>query len=414
LRRIEFAGACYSTVIDKCKELWNEKYVAGNLYHGHHVVFRQYAQIYKLSMQNELPVVQEEFLKNLSLNRVNFKDQWASHPSLEEREENLKQLAVPAETASESAWVLFDDRESWQQLLTEKVYGGGKQAEDVQTVDRNEFEILLQQDNQLYTLPEVYKGFYDRRLITKLNIPELSFGVNTTHADLMPFEKIFNETNGALHKKITGLENDIQVLNSIAEKQIRTKTFDFDGKKYKAIEAKPIAENLQQEVKEMKEQLENLDKDAYRYFYRKALLADPDKAAQLKENYKIYFAGREQTDLYLTNVNNILEDLQPIYSGGRITIEQAHQIIGRVKSMERHLKAHLNNWLTDGAFERRPVFKQQVMAFIKSDFEYFTGQGFVNEELNILNQAINEGWRSINAFLFRKFKDLLEMQVATN
>ncbi len=75
------------------------------------------------------------------------------------------------------------------------------------------------------SLPVAYNKFYDRRQITRFNVDELS---------LLPepattFSSLYSPVNAGLQKKINAAEADTALLKAIEEKQIDTKTFDFDG-----------------------------------------------------------------------------------------------------------------------------------------------------------------------------------------
>lgn len=414
LRRIELAGALYGSTIEKCNELYKEKFITGNVYHNQHYMLKQYAELYKLPLQNDLPVVSEEFLQTVNTNRVNFKDQWASHPSLEERAKHLSQLAVQADRRQESAWELFDNVEEWQATLTGKLYGSNESQDGIKILDKTGFEEKIQQDKDLFSLPDSFKGFYDRRPVTKMNIGELSFQVSTTAENGVEFENIFNAENAGLYKKISALESDLQVLKAIASKEIKTKTFDFDGSKYDAFEANRIAEKLQHDLAAMQQQMELLDKNAYRYFYRKALQVDSFEAARFKNAWTQFFTLRDESEGFLNRANEIMEAFQPLYSGAGLNIDQARQITEQIKNGEHRIKPMLERWIKDGAFDLAPTYKTEVQSFLSKSFEYFSGESFFNEELSTLHMILNEGWRHINDFQFRKLKEILEMQAALN
>jgi Zn-dependent protease with chaperone function len=407
LRRVELAGTCYSNVLHKCTDLYKQKYITANLYPNQQSVSKQLAEEFKLQLENDLPVVNDEFLKTLNLNRVNFKDQWASHPALTERETNLAKLNVKAACCNDSAWVLFDNAEQWQQQLTKKVYHQLEIPADIQTIDADAFEKILQQDVALYSLPEVFNNFYDKRQITVFNAEELSQDKSVTGV----FADIFSTANAGLSAKIAATESDIQILKAIAGKQIHVKTFDFDGEKYKHGQAEAIIATLQQDLSNLKQQLETVDKTAYRYFYNRALQKDAAKANDLKNGYTEYFHLRKQADTFLQDVQNMLKGLEPIYRGG-ITLEEVQQIIQQLKTDEIKYKNHLRTWLPAGAFDNSPALKQKVQQFLQSNYAYFSDKQFFNNELNELHNTAAEAWQAVNEFLFRKFKGLLEVQVA--
>jgi Zn-dependent protease with chaperone function len=405
LRRVELAGSSYGAVIQKCNSLFKENRIINNLYPNQQAVTRQLAKDYKLALQNDLPLVNEAFLQTLNTNRVNFKDQWASHPSLAERETHLNRLNVAATRDDDSAWVLFDNIEHWQLQLTQKVYHGVELPHDAQTLDATGFNQLLQQDVDLYSLPEEYNNFYEKRQITALNIDELS----QQQEPVVDFAAIFSPANAGLQARINAAETDIQILKAIEEKQIDTKTFDFDGEKFDRGQAAAISARLKDEMALLQQQLETADKQAYRFFYNKA--KEADKATELKNGYIEYFNLREEQDAYLKQVQAMMQGLEPIYQAGGVSFSVVHDIIKELKTQEATCKQNLRQWMAAGAFDYSAVLKDRVQQFLNGQYEYFTGKEFLNNELNELQYVVNESWRAISNFIFRKFKGLLQLQL---
>ncbi|HKO82472.1 MAG TPA: M48 family metallopeptidase, partial [Chitinophagaceae bacterium] len=147
LRRIELADAGYNIALQKCDDLFKEKKVSNNIYQNHKTVLNHLADEYKLTREHGLPVVTAEFVNSNNTSRVNFKDQWASHPSTEDREKHLLQLSVDAEIIAEPAWALFSDKEGLQLQLTQKVYENAAiNKKDIVVVDDSEFAAKLYGD----------------------------------------------------------------------------------------------------------------------------------------------------------------------------------------------------------------------------------------------------------------------------
>ena len=179
LRRIELADAGYNIALQKCNDLFREKKISNNIYQNHKTVLKHLANEFKLSEEHGLPVVTDDFIINNNTSRVNFKDQWASHPTTEDRTQHLLQLSIPAEVVTESAWQLFRDKEKLQSQLTMKVYENVTVDKEVVTVDNHVFETKLQSDTTKFSLPEEYKGFYDARHIDLLADEEIANAGNT-------------------------------------------------------------------------------------------------------------------------------------------------------------------------------------------------------------------------------------------
>jgi len=406
LRRVELASLSYQGVIQKCNDLYKDKQITSNLYPNQQSVTRQLANDHKLSLQNGLPVVSDAFLQSQTMNRVNFKDQWASHPALAEREAHLNKLYVQAGSSDESAWILFDNAEKWQQQLTQKVYHGVELPNDIQSLDAGAFEKQLQEEIELYSLPGVYNNFYDKRQITLLNIDELS----QQQAPAETFDTIFSSANSRLQTKIKAMEADIQVLKAIEEKQLHLKTFDFDGEKYEREQAASICKKLQEEQTALKGQLETADKQAFSFFYTRAFQKGAANAGELKSGYMEYFDLRKKSEAYFKLGQAMLDGLAPIYQGG-VTVEQVQGIIQQLKRQEATLKSYLRDWMAAGAFSHSTILKGKVTNFIDSSYSYFSGTEFFNNELNEMHNVINESWHAINAQIFRRFKSLLQAQL---
>ena len=281
---------------------------------------------------------------------------------------------------------------------------------ETETIDNHIFEARLQQDAVKYELPEAYRGFYDSRQIEMLSEEDITALPGTD--ETMHFDDILSQGNAALPKKIKSAAADIEVLKAIEQKNIDAKTFDFDGIKYKAGEAATIAGQLENELKQQEQQLQKLDKKAIHFFLTKAKEKGNEAFIKLQSAYKGYFEIRRKADAYLEMMNKMLGDLGPIYSGQTIPIEQINRMIGDHKALtEPVLKKKMQEWLNIGIYNDDPAGKNKIEKFISSNYEYFSGSSFFDNELAELNQLCNESWVAVNDFLFLKFKTMLEKQL---
>lgn len=407
LRRVELADAGYNMTLNTCNDFYRQKKIASNIYQGQRLVLEQYAEEFKLPVQNGLPVVNKEFIENNNLSRVNFKDQWASHPSVEDREEHLNSLAVDAEIVTEPAWALFSDAEQLQSRLTQKIYEHIKDAPELTAIGNGEFEEKLKTDKKRFSFPEEYNGFYNDRQIALLDIRQLSLA---DKGGISVFEEIFSSANALLYKHIRAMEGDVATLKAIAENNISTKSFDFDGTKYDRKDAGMIAETVNKEKAELQQQLDELDKKAIRFFFDKALQHGEGEA--LKKMYEEYFEHRTKAEEFLKDINTTLESLGPIYGGQSIPIEQINSMISDLKNQyEIRLKGWLKRWMAVGAFDSSAVEKTQMEKFIDSNYVYFSGTSFFETELQEMNAVCHDSWAAVNTFLFEKFKAILVLQL---
>ena len=411
LRRLEIANTSYAVVLNKYDDWLKEKYIGNNIYPDQRIVLKQIAEEYKLEIRNDFPLVNDDFLNSNNLSRINFKDQWASHPTLKERTDHLLKLKVEAEQGAEQAWVIFENREELQKLVTQKVYQSVEIPEDARRIDVSDFELRYRREVSLYSFPNEYKGFYDGRQINLLNIEELT----TQPADFrLPesFEELFTDEHGNLDKQIKAIAADIELLKAIAAGETYIKSFDFDGKKYDRRMASTLAEDFQKELNEKEQLLINLDKAAFVYFHKRAQVAGEEKAVSIKKSYTRYFALRADSDIYLKEINTLMELVQPFYAGQSLTYDNVSYIVGQLKgSDESKFKKALEKWIEAGVFESNTEFISKAKKFIGSDYAYFSEQTIFNNELSELNELIHESWGMIYEFQFKQIKKLTEEQL---
>jgi hypothetical protein len=276
-------------------------------------------------------------------------------------------------------------------------------------VDDSEFEAKFRGDIKQFSLPDAYNGFYDNRLIETPAVDnEEDFFKAVT--DMAAFEEIFSTESSAVYKKIKSNRTDLEVLKAIAGKNIQVKTFDFDGKKYKSEEAPAIVEIVENELKQQQEELKSRDKKVIGFFMEKA--QQKGAKEQLETRCREYFNFRRKADAYLEQMNKMLESLGPIYSGQTIPIEQINSMISNLKQVhEPAWKQSLADWISLGVWNDNPKETEKIQKFISSNYVYFNGTGFFDTELAELNELCNTSWDAVNAWLFYKFKSILEMQL---
>jgi Zn-dependent protease with chaperone function len=406
LRRIELADSCYQAAIDVCNSFWNENKVVANIYAGQSTVLQLNAPRWQIELQNGLPLM-DQAPQHKTANRVNFKDQWASHPTLEDRVAQLEKLGLEAPVQSDAAWSLFVQVEELKKELTRKLYRNLPAGEQKSVADAASFEEVYSDQVKHYSLPKEYKGFYDDRQIEIMDIEEV---LHTVPLD-QPLEELLSGHNVGLYKNIQATAYDIEVLKAIESKQLDVKSFDFDGYKYKRQEAASIREQLEKELDDQKKRLTTLDQQITACFCLMAMNKSVEKGVALKEQYRTYFNHRREADAWLDSLQSTMNPLQPIYAGETLTFEVIEGLINTLTHQnEPVVKTGLKNWLAKGAFDKNALLKQKVENFIGSTYTYFENKKFLEEQLKDLNQVVQEGWTAVQEFLFEEFKAILEGQ----
>jgi Zn-dependent protease with chaperone function len=403
LRRAEFAEVGYAATLDLCNEAWKQKKVVNDFFTDHRLVVTNLARRNQISLVEGMPVI-EEVNNTTVTSRINCKNQWASHPPLEERNEYLQPFGLTAEVNTASAWSLFNEKEKWKEQLTKKIYTAIPQEEIQGSLTENEFEELMLRQEQQFSFPPLFKEYYNGRIIAVFDVEAL---VNEPFV-IKNFEEIFTEEIYLLPRRIEILAQDIALLEAISKKEITTRSFDFDGEKRDANEASEVKSQLETELEEKKKELLAADQRAFRYFYAIAPLAEAEK---LKRHYQEYFATREKSDAFVARANQFMSLLSPIYRGETLGVDTINNMITNFKAEdEPWLKKEWQYWMDAGAFEKESALKEGLQKFIEANYQYFFGQSFLEGELGELNRLVQEGWNAIYNFVFTRFKTITEVQ----
>jgi len=403
LRRVEFSDAAFNFTISHCLDQTKYGVVSRNVYHNHLVMMKRIAAEHKLEMQNGLPLLNGDLISSLIDSRINFKDQWASHPPLQEREEHLAKLGVEAETNVATAWELFQDPESLQQQFTGKLFNEAIAGREITVIDTAEFVKKLDEDKVKLSLPAEYNGFYDQRMMQLVNLDE----IQNEAPEFDQFSELFTPSNGELPKKLKVIEGDLEKIIAIENGAIPVKSFDFDGVKYGKKDAAEIRSRLETERDQLSEKIRHLDKQAVLFFLQKI------PGENFLEDYREYFRLIKEAEGFYAHLNHIMQLFAPIFSGQTLSAENIADIVSNFKSNhEVKLKESLEEWLKMGIGATDGAITQSIRQFISSDYAYFYDTTFMDNELLQLHHLVNESWGAVNMVLFLRLKHLLNRQLS--
>ena len=411
LKKIEVSGLCYQTVLEKADERLKHKERFQNVYSNHNVVMKQYADQFDLPLQNNAPVVSDDFLNRFRLSKLNIKDQWASHPSTEDREQKLNALAIPTVDDERSAWMLFREPEQLQQQLTGILYKAVPQEAKEKVTDVSAFQQSYTEEAATYSLPEVYKGYFDSRQMSDMDFEKVFAAANELPLNNDSLLRLFAEENASIPKKLNANESDAVLLKAITENQLETKTFDYDGEKYEKKDAASVLERVYKEIEIQKQQLQKHDEAVVTFFADAAKSNSKADWQMLKEKYKTHFANRKKAEEQLTISTQILEIMGPLFRGEQMDEKNANSIASDLRRETNSLKVILNHWLTIGIFNQNEAFKNKILFFLDANFVYFGGGEFMNTELEQLHEVVNESYKLSSDYQFKNFKTLLELQL---
>lgn len=411
LRKLEVSNVCYNTVIQKANEFLNQHQWFENIYATHDVVMKQYAADYDLPLLNNVPLVPKSFFQNFQLSKVNIQDQWASHPTREEREEHLLNLNIDAVKNDESAWVLFNDPLKIQKEVSEMLYKNVPFEMKLHSITEEAFHKKFTDEIKAFKLPAEYNGFYDNRQINEMDLESVFSSTYDGEISKTEFKKLFSDENVFLSKQLLVNQSDAELLKAIINNKITTKTFDYDGEKYSQEEAPAILEKLNKEIEEEKKQLQQLEEKMVAFFIAVASKTGDKKVAVLEGKYINHFESRKKAKSFYNTGQSIIQILSPILQHEKISLEYARRMAGELRTKSTDLKPLLKYWLQEGVLSNSTSLKEKAELFINADYQYFTVDRFFDTELGDLHYIVVNSSNESGNFQFISFKKLLEYQL---
>ncbi|HEY5750546.1 MAG TPA: M48 family metalloprotease [Chryseolinea sp.] len=405
LRKLEVANTCYDKVFQVYGAWFEQEVKPVNVYPDHAEVMRHFAADHGLALENGLPKIEAESMARFNKSRVVVKDQWASHPSTDDREAHLRSLNTFTETEHASAWVIFRDAEALQKKITEKVYANVTFKEAPLVVDSNIFSKRYYQELEKYTLNKRYKGFFTYRSIADVDVDALQTTLQASNLD-----EVLDEPTLELPFEIAGIKNDINTLDIIRRSGNRVKTFEFEGEKLDQEDAGSLAEKLKTELTETEVRLAEADKKVITFFIQQAV--SKGVAEKIKDDYRALFAAARQSKEDLMRYIEIQTTMQPLYYQ-QVTIEKAHALMNLVRQKEKPIKERLKTMLANEHYgvHYTSKDKEKLEQFIVSDHTYFKGSSFLDAEMALLHDAMKLYQTLATDYAFILKKELLERQL---
>jgi Zn-dependent protease with chaperone function len=402
LRRLDVAGDCYQTVINYYGQWLGEGLKGKNLYAHHSIVLNQFALEYHLPVEHGLPVVDKSFYDRFRSSRLVIKDQWASHPSTDDREAQLNALGYEAGTLGLPAWSVFSNPVSLQEQMTEKLYANTSFEKEPQPVDAEGFRVRHMTTLEKYKIPPVYKNYYAGR-------PFPAFDPAQPHLSVpASLEEIVTDEAVGLLKKLQGIQSDLEALRYIESRQLMVSSFEFAGKKYKRRNAASLIRQLEEELKEAQDTLAHTDQRIFAYFYQKA--KQTGREQELIHRYEQLAALDKETAEDIESLDDIMSVVAPAYQQ-RLTEEQAWDINNKIKFKEKPIKDKLHR-LVEAENGMIAASQRTVLdRYLVRSYEYFSYSGFNNEALELFTSSMHIYRELITEKSFQTRKQLLDWQL---
>lgn len=406
LRKIEFTDAAYQITMNKLNELAGQKKKTNNLYALHHDMTLWLAKQYKIGVAHDSPEITEQDLeRNMVKSRLNVKDQWASHPSRDEREKSIRQVSLPVDMNFTPAWVLFDQAAQWKETMTTRLYDLGmpNHTQEMTVIPAVEFYESVEKEEAKNKLPEVFKGFYDNRLLKEFDVAEAGMG-KTDRA----FEELFSADTREFIQRHNANQYDLDQLKFMLTSMKPNDVFEFDFRKRKASEIPTLITALEKEIHEGNETALSLDKHAFQYFHAHAAAAGEE--SKLRTQYETLFALQKE----IRSLTVMVEKLQAVHQEMATKLQWSEQEVKSLNTQANSLETNFRDFLlarNNDYLETRISKPEEFSGYLKKKEFYMTLGTFNQEGFDLLSGRIFEVYGLLNEQRVELLKKLLELQL---
>ena len=394
LERIEMSVTCFNELMSKYHNWGVDKVQSENIYENHRVIQQHFANEHGLKFENDLIKI-DKSLDFTNEPRIKIKDQWASHPSFEQRTEHLNRLNLTTTALSVSPWKLFKDAGQTQIAFSKYLFEHQK-VEVVQLLDNNQFkEKYFKEYNELI-FPKAYNGFFNSYFPTNIALELIA--VKKERLD-----ELLSKTYVNSLLKRRSVYNDLNLIYAIKEKQIKVKTFDFDGKKYKSKNAEKIYHLLNKDSDKLIQEYREAAKQIFSFFYHKA---DNNNLGKIyKQKYEVLIAELKEIDQQFELIDNIRNNVAPIFEGN-MSIEDAHDLNQSIKNYEVKIKEKIR-----AAIKAQQIDESAYATYMNKSLNYFSIDTFNEPNLELLIESIYNYEKAINQRAIKLKRDFLVYQL---
>lgn len=399
LSRIDLADFSFNSVLAHYNKPVNETKKSQNIYNEQRFVMNLLAQEKGISFEHGLPNVQLDELNQYNKSKLIIKDQWASHPTMEDRIGRLRKTQFRQDSINNQPAInLFHNPNELQEELTLTIFSGRNEETSF-----DEFSINYKNELEKNSYSKLFNGYYDSKN------PDKSILENSNETDFSIDKKeLFSADSVELVYDSIGLQNDLNTLNQIQSKIYNIKTFDYDGKKFKTKDAAGLIKNIEKELAETNEKIKQNDLLIFNYF--KKIEQEKNLPKNIMVLYLNLFNFEKEYDEKIRAFHQMHERLAFIHYENEI--EKIQGFLKDMEPAEFRFKESIKMILNE---ERYKIYLDEKMTenfheYTKANLSYFGLNAYFDSNLTILFTALNDYATILDGHYLKLKKDVLDYQ----
>jgi len=401
LLRMDFANYSYQAVLSYYNSKIPDSIKTLDVYPQYRYVLGFLAKENKLPLVNGLPHVDVEHRRIYNKSRLVIKDQWASHPDIEDRVERLRKYVIKSEIDSgKHAAQIFRNLEALHIRATARLFDQVVYPGPVVCLSEQQFIENFVKEYSENTFHQLFNAYYDHRN------PVFSENGSTDANIPGDLAEMFGSEPVSLAYTFIALENDMNSLNLISQGGLKLVSFDYAGKKYAPGDCVRLMADLSKELLEVQRQLDENDSKVYRYFHN--LAAQQGRTDEFKEMYAAFLRMNEKWDeysaVYINMVNASLFVHQPA------SVHVINASMSALKKEELLYRENLVLLLNDPDYQS--VMKSDARGifahYLSKDWLYYYQPHYYEQALTVLFESLEAYKTVLSGAYFAAKKALLD------
>ena len=404
LLRMTLADNSYNDVLNFYNGKFSENIKSENIYRDQTSIFKFLAEVNNFNFKNDLPSISLEEQSKFDKSKLVIKDQWASHPTTKERIKRLEKTGFSSQNNDDTlANNLFKDIVETQKRLTSKLFEGVKYEGETKLMGFENFQNEYREETLSNSFSKIYNGYYDNKNPSQFNRDERNPIDNK-----MNVHELFSDEKVDLVYTAIGIQNDIETLKNISSSAVSIKTFDYDGTRYKKMNAEDLSVKLKMELDNLNEQITRNDMDIYEC--SKKIEVQQNTTKNLEHLYLEFFEFDKTFDTKYGIYIELSKQLQ--FVNAAIPFEQIKTNLDRIIPTELLLKSAIKDIMANAICQTEisDEIRNNLESYLSKEWSYFNTDHYIDENLNILYTAMNNYAFILSRSYFLMKKNILKYQ----
>ncbi len=384
LLRMSLADHSFNSVLAFYEKRIPDNQKGENIFRDHRFVTNFLAKENNIDVKNKLPYVSESELNKFDKSKLVIKDQWASHPSTEDRIARLEKTGLSSTNIDHTpANSLFTNIEKNQRAFTTMIFKEVVFKGEVSTISSETFKSDFQNDFYDNTFSKIYNGYYDNKNPIPFDLQHIE-----EYNKGMKLEELFSENKLDTVYSALSLQSDIEAIKQIVDNTLEVKTFDYDGIKYKKRDCKKLIPKLESALKNLNEQIKSNDIQIFHFFLD--VEKQTGNTPNLQRLYEQFFTFDKAFDAKYEIYASLANELQ--FINYTTPYEQIRANFKRIKPLEDALKKEIRALLENPDYQTELTkdITDNFELYLSKQWQYFGNEKYHDKNLEIIFTAMND------------------------